>query len=47
VLFNTAAALLIAERVATLTEGVEVARVAIGTGRAAAALASMTEARTR
>jgi len=47
VLFNTAAALLIAERVGTLTEGVAVAGESIASGRAAAALASMTEAPTR
>ena len=47
VLFNTAAALLIAERVPSLAEGAMVARASIDSGRAAAALASMTEARTR
>jgi anthranilate phosphoribosyltransferase len=47
VLFNTAAALLIAERVPSLAEGVLVARASIDSGGAAAALASMTEARIR
>jgi anthranilate phosphoribosyltransferase len=47
VLLNTAAALLIAERVTTLVEGVAMAEDAIASGRAASALASMTEAPTR
>jgi anthranilate phosphoribosyltransferase len=47
VLFNTAAALLIAERVPSLREGVAAAAEAIANGRAAAVLAAMTEARTR
>jgi anthranilate phosphoribosyltransferase len=44
VLLNTAAALLVSERVETLREGVEIAAQSIDTGAAAGALEVMIEA---